>query len=408
MAFAGRNVQIDSMPVGSVIQSAINLEKIAGGRWMPCSGRDIFRTAVSPDFSDQYPAGVFTSTARTLAAAPASYYSTAATPTYFVIPAATGTAAMQYSSDGATWSQASLVTPASTTVNSIIWTGVRLIAAVSGSAQPIVTTGDNPGSTWTVTTGGTTSTLKWALAYSSSLAMTVMATDAASTSIYTLADGATAWSARTKTSSTPLGVTWTGSRFICVTATASLPMQYSTDGINWTDSGLGSFTRSFESQSIKGIASDGNGTVVVGLDDYVLVSSDHGSAWERVYLPFDLHRVASELSAAVTVSITNIQYVNGRFVVSMHAGTGAIKNAFSKDGKTWQVETVGNRCISPTFVAALAYKGGVYIGINPSTAALSATEDMGKLRLPAPAYNRFVSTNIMNPMDHMNYVKVLP
>lgn len=397
---------LDTLPVGSVIQSALNLEKTTGGRWLQLDGRYILRSSVAPEFSAQYPIGVFTSTNRTLAAAPGVYYTGAASSTYFVIPATTGTACMQYSTDGATWSQTSLVTPASCQSSCIIWTGSRFIASTNGTAAgPICTTGDNPNSTWTQTTNAAVNTSgSQTLCYSPSLALTVYHTGATSTSIYTLADGATSWVARTKTSSGTNGICWTGSRFVMNTSTPGCMIQYSTDGINWIDSKIADTT---SAASIAQLASDGNGTVVGVLTDSFLVSLDHGDNWRRIFPPAEAIRGSlNDISSGATSTYNTVSYINGMFV-----SNGAhYKTLWSKDGMNWMISSPGVNALTQCTTYFLIYKAGIYTGINASlTTTWSATEDTSKFRLPNALLNRGNgSTYLSNTSDQPLYVKVLP
>lgn len=405
---------LNSVDIGRSVASKTDLEVLSNGLYMREDGSTRLRADINGGLSAILPLGVFTSTSRTLAAAPAAAC-IAASPLNVVASAVAGTTAMQYTTNISSWIQTSLVTPASTQVNSLIWAGSRFIAGVSGSAQPLVTTGDNPGSTWTVTTGATTTTLTQGLAYSASLGLTVMVTDGASTSCYTLADAATAWSTRTKTSSTPVAVVWTGTYFVIFTTTVGL-IQYSADGTTWTDmyvtfSGAGQLGADWW-QAGNGFASDGAGTIVTSvfnsnngfLNCYFAVSNDHGANWSVIPIPYETSRAVATLP-----KVTKVQYLNAKFIAHV-ASSGAVNATGwilgSKTGKYWALEPVGQRGIADTAFKALTYFSSTYVGINTATtAALSASEASTNFRIPATIYGNPNSTAGLLPGDQM-YMRV--
>ncbi|WP_409482637.1 hypothetical protein [Noviherbaspirillum sp. ST 5-3] len=388
----GRHINTsDSFPVGTII-NAVN--SISDAKWLRCDGSDKNR-ADYPDLSALFPANVFTATARTLAATPNNKQAIAADSTYFVAGAASGTTAMQYSTDGATWSQTSLVTPASTVVNSLIYAGSRFIAGVSGSAQPLVAA--NPASTWTVTTGGTTTTLSQGLAYASSLAQTLLIPDAAGTSVYTLADGATAWTAQTVPSTTKYGGCWTGQKYIVL---SSLGLLASSDGVTWALTYPTSIQQS--SFATSSIASDGNGTVVIfyssgasAKGSAILVSSDHGATWTQILTPAEFLALSGVLA---------VTYINGKFFITCQNEFILVSDS---TGLKWSAEPLGMRGIAKLPVRSIAYKAGVYLALQNggNTSALSATENTAKFRLPASQLREYASSSPVMSLSGQEYIK---
>ena len=145
------------MSVASQFGGGVALGTIVQGYGLPeptyvaCDGRPLARATYSR-LSALFPIGRFTGTVRALATTSANNC-LAASPTYFVSSAAAANPNIQYSTDGGSWSQVSVVTP-SMTMNSLIFAGTRWVASGASGSALAVTTGDNPNSTWAATTGG--------------------------------------------------------------------------------------------------------------------------------------------------------------------------------------------------------------------------------------------------------------
>lgn len=375
----------DNGNLGDVKNSLFDLEALTKnnpkgkGRWLAANGKDVARGyPCDSAFLAEIPHGVFTSTARTLTATP-DVAVCAASPTYFVAGAAAGVAAAQYTAAGATWIQTSLVSPASCQVNSIFWNGIRWFFGCSGSSHTCVTTGDNPNSTWTEVSSDTTTTLKQAFAYISALALTVMVPNGTGTSVYTIPDGSTTATARTTTSSSKQAICATSNKFFILTATAGLTLQTSVDGVNWVDT----TPAGFGTLAGTSIASDGIQTVIITCDTYMLVSNDNGASWAKVWPSQEFYLASTEVHGTAFTSINRVTFINGKFFITS-SGTGTFRCAVSSNGRNWFVEPVGSRGALNTVFQVLAYKSGLYVGMTSgSTAALSATEDTTKFRMPS-------------------------
>lgn len=382
----------ESLPLGATIATPFDLETYTKfnppgqGRWMLLDGRDLNRATVDYDFSRSFPAGVSTSTSRTLNANP-NTNTIVADGTNFLAPGTAGTSALQASADASSWST-SATWGASTDPTCIIVAGTRYIMSGTAgdlSAPYVSNTGQTAAnqvakSNWTATTSGATSALVKALAYSPSLGKTVLCPSGAGTTFYYLADGATAWTNNAASTSANKGaVVWTGRYFLSFTLSSNLIQRNPTGSGVWVDSYL-PFSRVLG--SFVTAASDGAGTVVAfsnsspvnlgfGSTGTVIVSKDDGDSWRIVSLPQEF----STLTNACQIS-----YANGKFIIS---NTVTLNFVFSVDGLNWQVEPLGVRGIAPTNAAVVAYKSGVYAGlITGSTSAFSSTEDTSKFRLP--------------------------
>lgn len=388
----------DSSPIGTVVESPINLEVTSGGKYLALDGRYMFRQDY-PDLAKHFAAGKFTQTARTLNATPATTIQPAVDNTNFLLGGASGTSPLQASADGITWST-SATWSASTRINSLIRAGSRFVAAGSTGdmSAPYVAAIDQTAanivakSNWTATTGGTTVTngLAHALAYSSSLGLTVMCGAGTGTSIYTLADGATAWSTRTHTSSVDkTAVVWTGMKFIAFTSTINLIIT-STDGVTWTES----YADGALNVNPTHVASNENGVIVAlpyTTDDFskfMVVSTDHGVTWRRIAMPSDVAYTWLTGQVIAYTTYPRISYTNGKFFVVANLYTNRL---VSSDGVTWTSMIVGASGVTAS-ANHFAYKAGVYLGVQDSTAALTATEDLSYFRLPTPA-GKQVSSN---------------
>jgi hypothetical protein len=399
MGMFDTSVNYDAMPIGSVLQSPINLEKVTDGKWIALDGRDMNRSD-APELAPHFPAGVFTSTARTLARAPAAAVITVGTHTggtAFVAGGLAGVQPLQASDDGVSWVDPSSTWAASTQWNSVIWANNRLVMAGSGgdAATPYVSVigaaisaatliGKGGGNT-VATTGGTTTTLTQGLAYSPTLGRTVLIPNGAGTTIYTLDDGATAWTSRSHTTSrTKAGVVWTGSKYVVPCTDNYSYVLSSSDGITWAETALQHPLSSVGSVDCA-FASDGNGTVVIanyaGASAWFVVSKDHGSTWRKVVLPM----TANMLSATGLLGVPggNVRYVNDKFIYSYDSFTPH----FSTDGLSW-IPMNPNRGAGGVYFRAWAFKSGVYCSITPTgTAANTYTEDLSKFCLPLDAPN---------------------
>ena len=397
----------DTAPIGTVIQSPINLETVTNGKYIALDGRDCIRSQF-PEIQSMFPAGVFTSTARTLAKAP-SAASICSNGTYFVASGDTSGAGygIQHSTDGASWTFKDTAIGAANSVNSLIYAGSRFILAAGTAGQPGVAA--DPTGVWTITTGGTTTTLTQGLAYGSTAnagaGRTVLCKDGAlatASGLFYMNDGATAWNACSGGSTrTRLGVCWTGQKFITLCSDADSQIQTSTDGATWADGTIpqplgGSFYPNK-------IVSDGNGTVVISVYNgaaavWFVVSKDHGSTWRNINAPAEAQ--ISFRTGLTGVYSYSLAYLNGKFF-GMNAGLGY--SIISADGISWQVEPFemgrGATCKS----GAMAYKAGTYCGIDSgTTAAGTFTEDMSKFRLAQSRGMQTVGTNSL----HNEYIKV--
>lgn len=411
----------DVLPIGSVIATPFNLEAATLGKWMSMDWRAADRSTVDPAFASQFPIGTFTSTARTLGGIP-NAPTIAADTTNFLCPLPAGTAPLQASTNGTTWVSDANTWTAGTDPRCIIVAGTRYIMSGSAGdlAVPYVSTTNQAAATqvgksaWTVTTVAGASLLKQGLAYSSTLALTVQASDALGTAIFTLADGATAWVSRTKTNTAPACVCWTGSKFLVFTTLAYGGMvQTSTDGTTWNDT-----YPSFPLTSVGSCASDGNGTVVVNgsvaagagnvATGMFAVSHDHGVTWRSVSYPMG----AGSYYLTNSAGNSYVQYVNGRFIVVVY-GTKSTHAFMSINGDAWVMEPMFISGVPNTTLAGppvVAYKSGVYLALGAfNTNAATSTEDPSKFRM-APSW-RSGSTNASNtdygqPFDGQKYIKV--
>ncbi len=379
--------QLDQFPIGSVIQSPINLEAMTNGQWIALDGRDCNRSDY-PLLSPYFPAGVFTSTVRTLDKAPQTV-NIAASATHLVVPSVANTnePCLQYSTDGASWiTQASWQATAAN-VTSVIYAGSRFVAVCSATVMPRVFT--DPSAALTATTGSvaTTSSLH-GLAYgptaNGGAGRTVCVKDGAlatASAIFYMNDGSTAWSAASGGSScNRVAVCWTGQKFIAVVSAgtdAQVMVQTSSDGAAWSDQFL-PFQASGVSNSI---ASDGNGTVVIPIVikidgntvGGVITSKDHGATWRFIKGPQDGYWLRPD----------RVFYLNGKFI-GITSGSAYPLQTFSSDGIGWTVDAMflrGMGNVSYYGISALAIKGGVYYGVGTQNTGYSATEDMSKFKL---------------------------
>lgn len=343
-------------PIGT-IKMGIGLP---ADKWIPCDGRSVSR-ATWPALSATHPIGTFTGTARTLVeTAPNS--SITASPTYFVATGSSaGTNSLQYSTDGATWVKTS-VSHASGATSDVLWAGSRFIATFGGQVRPHVTSGGNPGSTWTATTGGPDSynATGYGMAYSPTLGRTVAIN---ATQAFTLDGGATAWTTRITSGLANAGsVCWTGSRFL-ISKSSGENLFSSADGITWSSTSFSLLTPSTR------LVSNGAGVVVALYQDGNIVkraqvSTDHGATWTAATLP-----------GSVFTDSTTLSYSGGMFFVS---GTG-LGIFVSQDGLNWQQETTPMQsAVSSKF----AKKGSAIVQIADTTTAYSFTESSTDFRAP--------------------------
>lgn len=382
--------------IGTCVDSPINLESATNGQWLCCDGRDILRGSY-PELAKYFPIPIFTSTARTLNAAPV-LNAIAADSTNFLCPGAAGTSPLQASADGITWSTSATWT-AATSPAAIINAGTRYVMAGAGGdlAQPYVSTIDQTAANavakanWTATTGGTTPTTNniQGLAYSptanAGAGRTVLVRNGSlstAAGLFYMNDGATAWNACSGGSTAShFAVCWTGQKFIVTDATTGNRIKTSNDGATWVDQYI-----PFKNGGTASVASDGNGTVVMyttsvllGMNTTgvgVLVSKDHGATW----------RFISWTTNDKWSSNGTIQYVNGMFSCSQ----STMQTLLSVDGISWFNEQVSNRGkawegAGAGDLSVWAYKAGVYCGISTTTTALTATGDNSKFRLPMVA-----------------------
>lgn len=336
--------------LGAVVQG-IGLSE---PEYVRLDGRTLSRASYSR-LSSIYPIGKLTGTARTLAAIPAGY-GLAASPNYFLSTAANGTAPIQYSSDGVTWSTSSVSMTAGA-IACAIWAGNRWVAVYTTSVVAMVTSGDNPNSTWTACTGSYPTSLsdrpQNKMAYSPSLTRVVCLPHGASTSVATLDGGTNAWVSRTGlTSLDRRGVCWSGSKFVSIAA-ASAASSSSTDGITWTDSLFPEATTAGNGS----IASNGAGVIVAsGFASGMYASFDHGANWSQVFVP-----------GLQPVDTWRVQFSGDRFFLPMANGV-----AMSLDGRDWFIETQPVHALNAN--TSFAKKGAVIVQTQATTAAYSFSE----------------------------------
>ena len=416
----GKKLKVyDTRSVGEVVQSAINLETITNGQWIALDGRDCIRSQY-PELSPYFPAGVFTSTARTLSQVPNVPVSCADSTNFYAVGlASSGNGNFQASADGITWTSGSSIGFGSTyTISSMIIAGSRIVAAGAGfvaavaninqAAATVVGTG-----AWTTAaSGGGVTTLTQGLAYGSTAnagaGRTVMCIGGAlatASGLLYMNDGATSWtSASGGSTQDRTMVINTGQRFLAFSNSPTV-YQSSNDGATWADNVL-PFRAA--SASVVSAASDGAGTVVLYLiiqDESVnshfvgfLVSKDHGVTWGRVVPGF------GALNTGGNGSYLN--FINGKFFLNTVDGGGVL---VSVDGKSWQYEPIAYRAsgTSALAIATYAYKNGVYCGIRATTtSALTATEDMSKFRLSSVVPMQTSPAGLTSPSQMMNsYIK---
>ena len=398
----------DAQPVGAVCQSPVNLETMTQGQWIALDGRDCIRSQY-PEIQSMFPAGVFTSTARALAAT-SNAPTIVADNTNFLTPGAAGTSALQASPTGGVgsdWVQ-SATWGASTAVKSIVVAGTRyVIAGTAGdmSAPYVYATGNTAANTvakanWTATTGGASTTLTQGLAYGSTAnagagrtVLCINGSQATATGLFYMNDAATAWNACSGGSTqTRQTICWSGQKFFVFMTTGTL-YQVSSDGATFADAYLpvSALQASFAPLSC---ASDGNGTIVLltqfaegaatSLVFGALVSKDHGATWRTVQFPEYNHRQIAVLYF--------VKYANGKFFAGYGGATGTV--FVSSDGLNWFSEPItGGRGIL-IGMYDIAYKAGVYCGNGyNATDALTATEDMSKFRIPKFTINHCNQSN---------------
>lgn len=347
------------LALGSIVQGI----GLAEPQYVRCDGRPVLRASY-PRLAALFPIGRLTGTVRTLASAPNAVQA-AVSPTYFVAAAGAGTACVQYSADGAAWSTASVSIAGGGTIGGLIWAGSRFVVVFANTTPPAVTTGDNPNSTWTATTGGfnsVTSSGQSILAYSPSLGRVVSVPGAGSTSVQTLENESTTWVSRSGLLSLARrSVCWTGSKFI-IQIDASAQVSTSSDGITWAESA----TPEAPTAGQGGIASNGAGVAVIaGVPTGLLVSTDHGATWVPVAIP-----------GVAASDAWRISYSGDRFFVGTAAGV-----AMSLNGLDWFIDShaVQARVVASVF----AKKGSAFAQIQSGTAtAYSFTESATEFAAP--------------------------
>ncbi len=403
------------LPLGWVVQSPLPLEQLSVDysnkpQYIALDGSDSPIGMLDDALKKIWPCGVFTTANRVLNAAPSVNPAVAASPTYFAAAAVAGTAGVQYSTDGATWSVTSAVTPAGQACHCIIFTtGAStprwITAGTSTGGTPACTTGDNPNSTWTACTGGgADSTLFHSLAHSPQLDLTVFCPHAAGTSLYTMPGTTTTFTTRTASSQTKKGVCWDGTYFVVITTTAGL-VQRSSDGTTWTDVKTTNIPT-----TLSDIISDGNGTIVAAgtnaTNGCVYVSKDSGNTWKRVYLPSEAYLSATASDAITANAFSMLSYANGKFFVCGTLATGYTFAWVSKDGIFWVYEPIGRRGVSGAQFQQVAWKANVYVGLTTTTSSLSATEDVSQFRRPCSVRGLTTTALPQLPLAYQEYMKV--
>lgn len=366
------------LALGTVVQG-INL---AAPEYVPCDGRPLARASYAR-LAELFPFGKLTGTVRALVESPANYC-IAASPTYLVAAASTAApeSAVQYSTDGATWSKSGVATPFMG-VNSLLFAGGRWIATGNFGSAPIVTSGDNPNSTWTALTGGTPGgVVRYGVAYSEALGRAAFLTSGATPAIHTLENGATALVARTASSQTRSGICWSGSQFVTLNGAT---ISTSADGITWADAPLPE-----AASSTAGIASNGAGAVVIsGVGSGLLLSQDHGATWAVAAIP-----------GLPADSAWQVYYSGDRFFVPTTRGV-----AMSLDGREWFLEPqlIQLRSTATMF----AKKGGAFVQTQAdSTVAYSFAESATEFN--APLLQAYMPAASGNPLPlPPSYIKAL-
>lgn len=343
-------------PLGSIVQG----HGLDAALYEPLDGRTITRTARAR-LSTLFPVGKHTGTVRTMAGNVGTPPVAVSTADHFVASNAGSSAnAIQYSTDGATWT--ATATPTATVVG-ILATANRLIALSSTASQPIATANLTPSGAWSATTSGPSSVSASnhisRMSYSPSLGRVM----AVSSTRFTLDDGATAWVGRTSTSGMggPVGTAWSGTRYVNIAAGSAL-CELSTDGINYTAGALAEAT----SASQGNIASDGNGTLVVsGCPSGLQVSYDHGATW-----------FIRQIMGVPASDTWRVQRIGDRFVVPTAQGL-----VFSLDAKSWYLEPTTVQAFATA--VGVAKKGSVTVQVQAaSTIAYSFTESATEFLLP--------------------------
>lgn len=332
---------------------------LAEPTYVACDGRPLARATYSR-LSALFPIGRFTGTVRALATTSANNC-LAVSPTYFVSSAAAANPNIQYSTDGAAWSQTSVVTP-SMTVHSLIFAGSRWVASGASGGALAVTTGDNPNSTWAATTGGVTGgVIRYGLAYSAALGRVISITTGSNTSLQALDNGSTTLVAKTApTAKTRVGICHTGTRFIVLNTDSTITSSSDAASSVWVDEPLP------ESVAATGsIASNGAGVVVIsGASSGLLVSTDHGVTLVKTAIP------------GVAPSATwQVNYSGDRFFLPTTLGV-----VMSMDGKAWFLEPqlIQTRAEASVF----AKKGAIFVQTQNSATAYSFTESATHFNAP--------------------------
>lgn len=354
-------------------------------QYVRADGRALTRAAY-PRLATKFPIGRLTGTIRTLPNVPTGY-SVAASPTYFVAPTSANNPGVQYSTDGAAWSSVSVSMPSSS-VAVVAWMGTRFCALNTTAVAPFVTSGDNPNSGWTATSGGYNSVpagLLNLLAYGSTPGRIVSVSGAASTNVNTLDNGSTTWTNRTGlTSLNRRGVCWSGQKFFVVCENAAV-VSSSTDGITWAESQIPEAIAA----SSGDIASNGAGVIVMpGAASGLWVSTDHGVTWCPVGIP----GVASSTAWKVT-------YSGDRFFIATAMGV-----AMSLDGKEWFLEAQSLQARATN--SGFAKKGSAIVQFQASATAYSFTESATDFCLPMlQSYSPAASGNPI--ASEPTYIKAL-
>ncbi|MBL7089525.1 hypothetical protein [Acidovorax sp.] len=344
---------------GAALGSIVQGYGLAEPLYVACDGRPLAR-ATYPRLSTLFPIGRFTGTVRTLATTSGNNC-LAASPTYFVSSAAAGNPNIQYSTDGASWSQVSVVTP-SMTVNSLIFAGTRWVASGAVSGTLAVTTGDNPNSTWAATTGGATGGIvRYGLAYSVALGRVISLTAGSTTALQALDNGSTTLVAKTApTAKTRMGICHTGTKFIILNTDGTITTSADAASSVWVDEPLPESVASTGS-----IASNGAGVIVIsGAASGLLVSTDHGVTWVKTAIP------------GVAPSATwQVNYSGDRFFLPTTLGV-----VMSMDGKAWFLEPqlIQLRAEASVF----AKKGAIFVQTQNSATAYSFTESATHFNAP--------------------------
>lgn len=351
--------------------------------WLLKDGRALSRAvAENGPLSELFPVGKLTGTLRTLAAIPNPPAVAIAATNHYLAAGVAGTAALQYSTDGASWATA---TTLACTVAGILETPTRLILISSGANAAQVSANLSPTSAWSTTTGSPSSVTPGAslcrMCYIPATSPGRAVAVHPSSGIFTLDEGSTAWAGRT--SSARSGVAWSGARVVGITA-GSAVASLSTDGITWVDSLLPEALSAGQGN----VASNALGVVVIsGCPSGLMVSDDHGLTFRLWQIP-----------GIAASDLWRVQFSGGYFFVPTTSGL-----AISPDGKHW---FIAQTMLQPMVTSMSAIKRGSTIVAIPGVTATAYTLVESATEFELPNSQRRFPANSGNPIaDELSYIK---